>query len=94
MTLSREFYVVKNVNRSLILGIDWLVKNGVGLYFDLGSLRIGKTYVPMVEVIHIASILLACKKTILRPQTSTVCYARHKNYPNFENKTVVVSAIE
>lgn len=94
LTLSHEFYVVKNVNRSFILGRDRLVKNGVRLYFDIGSLRIGKTYVPMVEDIHIASILRACKKTILRPQTSTFCYARHKNHANFENKTVEVSAID
>lgn len=48
----------------------------------------------MVEDIHIASILRACKKTILRPQTSTVCYARHRNHTNFDNKTVEVNAIE
>lgn len=94
LTLDHEFYVVKNVNRSFILGRDWLIKNGVRLYFDLGSLRIGKTYVPMVEDIHIASILRACKKTVLRPQTSTVCYAKHKNHSNFVNKTVEINAID
>lgn len=68
----------------------------VRIYFDLRSLRIGKTYIPIVEDIHIASILRACtcKKTILRPQTSTDCYARHNNHANFENKAVEVTAID
>lgn len=48
----------------------------------------------MVEDIHIASILRACRKTILPPQTSTVCYVRHKNHANFDYKTVEVNAID
>ena len=42
LTMSHEFHVVKDINRSFILGRDWLVQNGVRLYYDLGSLRIGK----------------------------------------------------
>jgi hypothetical protein len=57
LTMSHEFHVVKDINRSFILGRDWQVQNGVRLYYDLGSLRIGKTYVPMVVDIHIPSIL-------------------------------------
>ena len=76
------------------LGRDWLIKNGVRLYFDLGSLRIGKTYVPMVEDIHIASILRTNRKTILKPQSTTVCLAKHRNHAHLVNKTVEVSAVD
>lgn len=72
LLLTHKFYVVENVNRSFILGRDWLVKNGVRLFFDLGSLRIRKTYVPIVEDIHIAFILRTSRKTIFKPQ-STYC---------------------
>lgn len=44
--LSQDFYVVRDLNRNLILGLDWLKQNNVRIYFDLKSLRInGKTYV-------------------------------------------------
>ena len=51
--LKHVFFIVSDMNRNMILGRDWLTKNGVRLYFDLGSLRIGKKYVPLVEDIHI-----------------------------------------
>ena len=92
--MNHEFYVVEDVNRSFILGRDWLIKNGVRLYFDLGSLRIGKTYVPMVEDIHIASILRTNRKTILKPQSTTVCVAKHRNHAHLVTKTVEVSAVD
>ena len=39
--LEHNFYVVSNMNRNLILGQDWLIKNGVKIYYDLGCLRVG-----------------------------------------------------
>ena len=41
----QKFYVVTNINRNVILGRDFLTTYGVRLYFDLGCLRIGKSYV-------------------------------------------------
>jgi hypothetical protein len=41
----------------MILGREWLKQNGVRLYFDLGYLRIDKTYVRLEEDIHISSFL-------------------------------------
>lgn len=35
--MSQMFYVVRNLNRNLILGTDWLIQNGVRIYFDLGN---------------------------------------------------------
>jgi hypothetical protein len=40
----------------MILGREWLKQNGVRLYFDLGYLRIDKTYVRLEEDIHISSL--------------------------------------
>ena len=38
--MSHVFYVVSDMNRNIILGRDWLVQNGVRLYYDLGCLRL------------------------------------------------------
>jgi hypothetical protein len=48
----------------------------------------------MVEDIHIASILRVTKKTVLKPQSTTVCFAKHKDHANFQNKIVEVNALE
>ena len=48
--VSQDFYVVRDLNRNMILGLDWLKQNNVRIYFDLKSLRInGKTYVYLEE---------------------------------------------
>ena len=38
--VSQDFYVVRDLNRNTILGLDWLKSNNVRIYFDLKSLRI------------------------------------------------------
>jgi hypothetical protein len=47
--VTQLFFIVKDMNRNVILGKDWLTQNGVRLYFDLGCLRIGKCYVSLEE---------------------------------------------
>ena len=79
LILTHTFYIVDGINRNLILGRDWLKKNGVRIYFDLGYLRVGKTYVRLEEDIHISSILRLTKKTLLRPQTTTICTVKLNN---------------
>lgn len=76
LTLRHKFYVVDGMNRNCILGLDFLKQNGVRMYFDLACMRIGKTYVQLEEDIHIASIIRTTHKTLLRPQTATVCQVR------------------
>ena len=49
-----EFFVIPEMNKNFILCTDWLKQFGVCIYFDLGSIRIGKSYVKM-EDIHISS---------------------------------------
>ena len=95
VTQNHVFYVVENMNRNIILGRDWLVQNGVRLYYDLGCLRVGQVYVPLEEDIHIASILRLKSKTILKPQTVNMCLAKIKNNPDILKDTLFqVSQIE
>lgn len=89
------FFIVDNMNRNLILGRDWMISNGVRIYFDLGCLRIGKTYAPLEEDIHVASIARLTRKTLLKPQTSQICWAKVKNNSSLPpSQTYQVSAVE
>ena len=54
---THPFYVVPTMSRNVILGRDFLINNGVRLYYDLGALRIGKQFVPLDEDIHISSLV-------------------------------------
>ena len=75
--LNQTFYVVKNINRNLILGRDWLKQNWVLLYYDLGCLQ---TYMFLEEDIHVASIVRIASIVILKPQTANIGtgHLRHK----------------
>ena len=51
------FYAVRDMNRNLISGTDWLRQHGVRIYYDLGCLRIAnKTFVNLEEDIHVSSV--------------------------------------
>jgi hypothetical protein len=84
--MSQMFYVVRNLNRNLILGTDWLIQNGVRIYFDLGCLRIGdKTYVNLEQDIHVSSIVRTKYSTVIKPQTTKICYGKVKHNPDLES---------
>lgn len=77
----------------MILGRDWLKQNGVRLYFDLGYLRVGKTYVRL-EDIHISSITRLQKKVILKPNSATVCHVKLNNSFNVgESKLLTLTEL-
>ena len=76
LTLTHAFYVTNGLNRNFILGRDWLKANGVRMYFDLGCLRIGKTYVTLRDDIHVCSALRIDKDILLKPQTMTINYVK------------------
>ena len=86
--LKHVFYVVGNMNRNLILGRDWMTQNGVRLYFDLGCLRVGKTYAPLEEDIHIASIVRLTSRIVVTPQTSKICWTRARNNVAFPTSKI------
>ena len=81
--MSQEFYVIRDLNRNLILGLDWLKNNNVRLYFDLKCLRInGKHYVNLDEDIHIASTVRMKKTYLIKPQTAMICKGKVRENPD------------
>ncbi len=87
--MKQTFFVMRGLNRNLILGQDWLKQNGVRIYFDLGCLRIGnknKTYVNLEEDIHIASVVRLKNTTVIKPQTAKICYGRVRQNPDLPSE--------
>ena len=81
--MSQDFYVIRDLNRNLILGLDWLKQNNVRIYFDLKCLRInGKHYVNLEEDIHIASTVRMKKTCLIKPQTAIICYGKVRENPD------------
>ncbi|KAL5018435.1 hypothetical protein ScPMuIL_004157, partial [Solemya velum] len=76
LQMSYKFYVTEGLSRNMLLGRDWMKKRGVRLYYDLGMIRVQKTYVKLQEDIHISSILRMAKKTLIKLQSAVVCYAK------------------
>ena len=78
--LKHQFFVVQGLSRKIILGKDWLTDNGVRLYWDLGTLRVGRSYVTMEEDLHIARVVRITTDTVITPQSVTICPARTKGF--------------
>ena len=92
-TMQHQFFVVDSLNRKIILGKDWLTNNGVRLYWDLGTLRVGKSYVTMEEDIHVARVVRVAADMIIKPQTITVCPVKTKGIPPEPNTLFEVGAV-
>ena len=58
-----EFFNVPQMNRNIVLGRDWLKRFGVCMYYDLGCIRVGKSYIKLEEDLHISSIVRLVTKT-------------------------------
>ncbi|XP_067655940.1 uncharacterized protein [Haliotis asinina] len=64
------------------------VAAGVRVYFDLGSLRVGKTYVPLEDDVHISSIIRLAGETVIKPQSKSIVKGKVKNGTPFEVNNV------
>ena len=85
--MNQNFYVVREMNRNMILGTDWLKRHGVRIYYDLGCIRIGdKNYVNLEEDIHIASVVRMKSTTVIKPQTATICYGKVRFNPDIKTE--------
>ena len=62
------------MNRNIVLGRDWLKQFCVGMYYDLGDIRIGKSYVKMEGGINISSLTRLKAHAIIRPRTGKFVY--------------------
>ena len=71
------FCSTRNEQKNYI-GRDWLKQFGVCMYYDLGCIRIGKSYVKMEEDTHIYSLATLAAHMIIRPQTGKffLCIAK------------------
>ena len=81
--MSQDFYVIRDLNRNLILGLDWLKQNNVRIYFDLKCLRInGNHYVNLEEDIHIATTIRMKKTCLIKSQTVMIYYGKVRENPD------------
>ena len=78
LKLEYTFHIVDQINRCCILGRDWLVDNGVRLYYDINKLRIKGIYVDLEQDIHIASILRAQQTLTLEPNSVIITHSKLK----------------
>ena len=75
-------HVIRDLNRNLILGLDWLKQNNVRIFFYLKCLRLnGKHYVNL-EDIHIASTVRMKITCLIKPQTASICYGKVRENPD------------
>ena len=74
---------IRDLNRNLILGLDWMKQNNVRIYVDLKCIRInGKHYVNLEEDIHIASTVRIKRTCLIKPQTAMICYGKVREHPD------------
>ena len=76
--VSQECVVIKDLNRLMLLGRDWLRSYGVRLYFDLGAIRINGEFIAMEEDIHISAIVKLAEDVTLKPQHIHLCIIEPK----------------
>ena len=95
LTMCQTFCVTEGLNRNSILGMDWPKKHGVRIYFDLGMIRVGKTYVKLQEDCHICTILRLNKKTVVKPQSGMICHFKlNQGFQLTDSKTLEVTNID
>ena len=60
-----KFFIVPKMNRNIIMSRDWLKQFDVCMNYDLGCIRIGKSYIKC-EDLHISSIARLTIETIIK----------------------------
>lgn len=79
---AHNIYIVRNLDRNIILGQDWLQQNEAGIYFDLGSLCLEEEYITLEEDKHISSIAKIAHPVTLKPQFMQTCMEKIKLQDN------------
>lgn len=67
---SHNFYIARNLNSNILLGLDWLQQNVTRIYFDLGALHLGDKYAALEDQ-YISSIARIAHPIMLRPSACT-----------------------
>ena len=73
-----EFFIVLQMNKNIILNRDQLKQFGAHMYYDLGCIRVGKSYIKLEKDFHISSIARLTTEAIIKPQSGKVCLCRVK----------------
>ena len=84
--LEHNFIVASDLNRSMLLGRDFLFKNGVRLYCDLKKIRVKGAYIPLENDIHISAVTRLSKTVTLKPRTVYLVEAKVKKTGYFDEK--------
>ena len=71
--LTHSFIVSPELNRSALLGRDFLFSHSVRAYFDLGCIKVKDSYIPLENDAHISSLVRLRTEAVLKPQTGIVC---------------------
>ena len=82
-----EFFVVKDLTRSAIIGRDFLTKFNATIYCAYNKLKINNAYIPLENDTHFASTVRTTHNITLKPQTSCFLTARMKTNPYFSDDT-------
>ena len=85
--LTHNFIVVSNLSRNMILGLDFMVRYGVRLYFDFSKMRIQGAYVPLENDSYIASIARLNTSVTLKPHTVYLVEGKIKDNPYFKTES-------
>ena len=71
-------HLLREMNNNIILGRDWLLKFGVMEYWDIQCVNIGKSYISLVEGIHINSVVYLASQVIMKLQSVSCALAKMK----------------
>jgi hypothetical protein len=74
--VAQMFTVLKQVNHSVLLGRDFLVKNQIIVNYGAHKLKIGRKWVDMVEDKYVSYIARTECEVVLKPQTVNIIKAR------------------
>ena len=92
---THTFIVVRGMDRSFIMGTDFMKEHGVRIYFDLRKVRVGNVYVPYEQDMHIASLVRTRATTVIKPQTAVRVRVQRKDSPYFkEGQELEISSTE
>ena len=72
------FHVLPEMNCNIIFSRIWLLIFGVREYWYMQCIQVGKSYIPLVEDIHINSVVCLTSQVILKPQSVSCVMAKTK----------------
>ena len=76
--LEHLFHVLPEMNHYIIVGTDWLPRFGVREYWDMQCIKVGRSYILLVEAIDINSVVCLASQVILKPLSVSCVMAKTK----------------